>query len=368
MTRPVVVMAGPLPPTVGGMASVLGALAGSSLAERVDLRLFETGKTTPPGRPLWQGVAARLSLMARWWRLFGAQPRPVAHVHTCSGLTYFLDGGLLLLSRMRGARVILHIHGAKFDHFLDGLSAPMAALARWLAARASVIVVLSPEWQERLDRRWPGLPTEVVANGVSMPCRASLVAAAPGPARFAFLGNLGRRKGVHVLLDAAEQASQPWEVDLAGGVEEPGFDRWVAEEVERRGLTDRVHLLGPVVGDAKVDLLASAQGFVLPSLAEGLPMAMLEAMAMSLPVVVSDAGAMPEAVRDGIDGLVVPAGDAAALAAALDRLAARPAEREEMGRSAAERCASRYGIGRMADALMVLYEVPPPGPRIGAVA
>jgi glycosyltransferase involved in cell wall biosynthesis len=118
-------------------------------------------------------------------------------------------------------------------------------------------------------------------------------------------------------------------------------------------------VLGPVVGDAKLDLLTNAQGFVLPSLAEGLPMAMLEAMAMSLPVVVSSAGAMPEAVRDGIDGLVVPVGDSVALAAALDSLAVRPADRETMGRAAAERCESRYGIARMADALMALYESPP---------
>lgn len=367
MTRMVVVMAGPLPPTVGGMSSVLGALARSSLADRVDLRLFETGKTTPPGRPLWQGVAARLDLMGRWWRLFAEQPRPIAHIHTCSGLTYFLDGGLLLLSRLRGARVLLHIHGARFDEFLDGLSPPMAALARWIAAWANVIVVLSPEWQERLGRRWPGLATEVVANGVAMPRRATQVASS-GPVRFVFLGNLGRRKGAHVLLDAAERAGQAWRVDLAGGVEDPGFDRWVADEVTRRGLSDRVHVLGPVVGEAKIDLLASAQGFVLPSLAEGLPMAMLEAMAMSLPVVVSDAGAMPEAVRDGVDGLVVPADDADALAAALDRLATRPEEREAMGRSAAERCDSRYGIGRMADALMALYQSSPQRPQVGAIA
>jgi glycosyltransferase involved in cell wall biosynthesis len=366
MTRQVVVMAGPLPPTVGGMASVLGALAESSLAKRVDLRLFETGKTTPPGRPLWQGITARLGLMARWWRLFGERPCPLAHIHTCSGLTYFLDGALLLLSRLRGARVVLHVHGAQFDQFLDGLSAPMAAMARWIAARASVIVVLSPDWRERLQRRWPNLPMQVVANGVSMPVRATRVAA-PGPARFVFLGNLGRRKGVHLLLDAAEHAAQPWQVDLAGGVEDPGFDRWVADEIARRRLGGRLRVLGPVVGDAKLDLLAGAQGFVLPSLAEGLPMAMLEAMAMSLPVVVSSAGAMPEAVRDGIDGLVVPVGDGAALAAALDSLAARPADREAMGRAAAERCEGRYGVARMADALMALYENPA-RPGIGAVA
>jgi glycosyltransferase involved in cell wall biosynthesis len=354
VSRHVVVMAGPLPPAVGGMASVLGALQASTLPRQVDLALFETGKTTPPGRPLWQGISARLRLMAAWWQLFGRTPRPVAHIHTCSGLTFFLDGVLLLLSRLRGAPVILHIHGARFDQFVDGLPAASAWLARWLARRAALVIVLSPEWQERMAQRWPGARLHVVGNGVAMPRRADAVAQIGEP-RFAFLGNLGRRKGVHILLQAAALAQQPWRVELAGGEEEPGAAAWAQQEIERLGVAHRVRLLGPVVADAKIEWLAGAQGFVLPSLAEGLPMALLEAMAMALPSVVTAAGAMPEVVRDGVDGRVVPPEDAAALAAALDELAAQPDRRLAMGLSAAERCSSMYGIERMVDALLGVY-------------
>lgn len=354
MTRPFVVMAGPLPPAIGGMASVLAALQTSSLAERVDLRLFETGKTTPPGRRLRDGVVIRLRLMRDWWRLFGRRPAPVAHIHTCSGLTFFLDGLLLLISRVRGAPVVLHVHGARFDDFLDDLSVPAAVLAHWLARRASVVVVLSADWQQRIASRWPRAPLMVVANGVTMPASARDVALEGAP-RFVFLGSLGARKGVPVLLKAAALAQQPWHVDLAGGDEEPDFGRWVRAEVASLGLADRIGVLGPVVGQAKLELLASAQGFVLPSLAEGLPMALLEAMSMGLPVVVSDVGAMPEVVRDAIDGRVVPANDPIALAAALDRLAQHPEERLRWGASAAERCGSMYGVERMVEAIMGVY-------------
>lgn len=358
MSATCVVMAGPLPPAVGGMASVLEALAASSLASQVELRLFETGKTTAPGRPFWQGVAARLQLMSAWWRLFGQRPVPVAHIHTCSGLTFFLDGLLLMLSRVRGAPVVLHVHGARFDAFLDGLPPPMAALARWLSRRAAVVIVLSAEWQQRLAQRWPGAHLQVVANGVAMPLSAGALDR-PGTPCFAFMGNLGRRKGVHVLLQAAAQSREPWQLELAGGDEDPGATAWAQAEIARLGLQQRVRLLGPLVGEHKLQWLVRAQGFVLPSLAEGLPMALLEAMATGLPVVVSDVGAMPEVVRNGVEGRVVPAADAAALAAALDDLASSPEHRQRMGAAGALRCRALYGIERMVQALVGVYAALP---------
>jgi glycosyltransferase involved in cell wall biosynthesis len=336
------------------MASVLGALQDSTLSRRVDLRMFETGKTTPQNRPLPQGILARLRLMAAWWRLFGSCPVPVAHIHTCSGLTFFMDGLLLLASRLRGAPAVIHIHGARFDAFLDGLPVPARALARWICRRAHAVIVLSPEWRERLAQRLPGCELRTVANGVSVSARAGALHGLGTPC-FVFLGNLGQRKGVHVLLEAVAVAREPWTLRLAGGEEQPGFTQWVRDEIQRLGVSSRVQLLGAVVGDAKIKLLTEAQGFVLPSLAEGLPMALLEAMAAGLPVVVSAVGAMPEAVREGLDGHVVPPNDPKALAAAMDDLARAPDQRERFGASAAERCRALYGIEGMVDALMGVY-------------
>jgi glycosyltransferase involved in cell wall biosynthesis len=173
--------------------------------------------------------------------------------------------------------------------------------------------------------------------------------------RFAFLGNLGRRKGVHLLLEAAAQARQPWVLELAGGEEDPGFAQWTQEEIGRLGLAQRVRVLGPLVGEEKIRWLTQCQGFVLPSLAEGLPMALLEAMAVGLPVVVSAVGAMPEVVREDTEGHVVPPDDAASLAVALDRLASAPDKRQRMGRAAQARCQALYGIERMVQSLIDVY-------------
>lgn len=355
MNRFQIVMSGPLPPAIGGMASVLDALKASTLSRRAKLDLFETGKTTPQGRPLWLGIATRLKLMVRWWRKFGHSPRPVAHIHTCDGLTFFLDGALLVLSRLRGAPVVLHVHGARFDSFLCTLNWPLARIAHWLARRCAVVIALSPGWQEKLSKHWPGADIRVVNNGVAISRTAHSVASNLSAPRFVFLGNLAHRKGVHVLLKAAALARENWTVDLVGGDGEPSATVLAEQEIYQRGLQSRCRLLGPLIDDAKVDLLSSAQGFVLPSLAEGLPMALLEAMSMGLPAVVTAVGAMPEAVRNGVEGLVVPADAAQALAEALDTLARQPQLRARMGVAAAQRCQSLYGIERTVDALMLIY-------------
>ncbi|OIP15666.1 MAG: hypothetical protein AUK51_13085 [Comamonadaceae bacterium CG2_30_59_20] len=353
-------MAGPLPPAVGGMASVIGALSASSLAQKVDLQLFQTGKTTPEGRTVWQGARTRLQVIQDFWCLLSRQPRPLVHIHTCSGFTYFLDGIFLTIARQRGAPTVLHIHGARFDTFLDGLGLVQRTVARWLARQARAVVVLSDDWRIRLNSRLPGARLHVVANGVPS-VGARLVKAAGATPQFLFLGNLGRRKGVHVLLAAAALAKNDWVVDLAGGEEESGFTEWTRGEIKRLGLAGRLRLLGPVVGDAKTKLLQSADGFVLPSLAEGLPMALLEAMAARLPVVVTAVGAMPEVVHDGDQGYLIPPEDAPALADALDRLSANPQARQQMGESAYRTCEQAYGVERMVDALLKVYSQLPTG-------
>ncbi|WP_169805865.1 glycosyltransferase family 4 protein [Azohydromonas lata] len=355
MKRFRIVMTGPLPPAVGGMTSVIMALKASSLSQHADIELFETGKVTPEGRPLWLGIKTRLHLMVRWWNKFEGPHKPVAHIHTCDGLSYFLDGGLIVLSRLRGVPVVLHVHGARFDVFLRSLSRVLAWIAYWLARRCAMVIALSPGWQKELFLHWPAADIRVVSNGVYAERTAYAVSAPAGVPKFVFIGHLCQRKGVYVLLEAAALAREDWTVELLGGEYEPGAKARAEHDIQRLNLKSRCYLRGIVVGEEKINLLAGAQGFVLPSFHEGLPMALLETMAMGLPSVVTSAGAMAEAVRDGVDGLVVPPGDAQALADALDTLARDTALRGRMGAAAAKRWQSLYGVENMVDKLMVLY-------------
>ena len=95
------------------------------------------------------------------------------------------------------------------------------------------------------------------------------------------------------------------------------------------------------------DLLSAADFFVLPSDIEGLPMAILEAMAHGLPIVASNVGGIPEIIDDEREGLLFPAGDATALAFAIRRLASDPFLRRRLGDAARQRVSAQFSLNAM---------------------
>ena len=157
-------------------------------------------------------------------------------------------------------------------------------------------------------------------------------------------------------------ASGDWQLVMAGAESEPGFIAWMHSEIGRLGIGSRVQWLGEVVGAAKDSALAASDIFVLPSRAEGLPMAMLECMGAGMAVVATRVGAIPEVITEGREGLLVPPGDAAALAAAMDRLASDADLRQRMAAAARRTCEDHYSVESAARKLMLIYQALPAGP------
>jgi glycosyltransferase involved in cell wall biosynthesis len=166
------------------------------------------------------------------------------------------------------------------------------------------------------------------------------------------VANLRRTKDYPTLLRAAVDvlAAHPDVVFLAAG--QGPLEEEIRAEIETLGLGDRFRLLGYV--DDAVGLLSASDVFVLGSQVEGLSIALLEAMAMGLPVVATAVGGTPEVVTDGVEGRLVPARDPSALAAAIIEVVDDPAGRSRMGAAAAAR-ASRYDISAAAREFESLY-------------
>ena len=145
----------------------------------------------------------------------------------------------------------------------------------------------------------------------------------PGPLRLLFLGNLIRRKGLMTLLQALAGLPAP-SVALAvvgDGTFEPAHAAAARRRAAQLGLSSRVEWLGPLYDEALARRLASSQVLVVPSDYEGFGIAYLEGMAFGLPAVGGAAGGASEIIRDGENGFLIRAGDSAALADGLRRLA-----------------------------------------------
>jgi glycosyltransferase involved in cell wall biosynthesis len=140
-------------------------------------------------------------------------------------------------------------------------------------------------------------------------------------------------------------------VSLAGDVQEEGSAlRALAEE---GGFADRFHLLGfrKDIGN----VLAAADLFAMPSLSEGLPLALLEAMHAGLPVIASGVGGIPEVICNPKEGVLVPPADDAVLADALERLILSSSERKALGQAAMRRAQEAFGADVMADRYEALF-------------
>ena len=233
---------------------------------------------------------------------------------------------------------------------------------RWAFRRSRATVAVSEDTRRHLETTLglrPGV-VQVIPNGIPIPdgrpahVRAELGLEADELLVLA-VGSLVPRKGHAVLIEALSRVrlTQPdlkWRLAIAGvGVERERLEALVRE----RGLDGRVHLLGPR-GDV-ADLQSAAHIFVMPSLWEGLPLAVLEAMFAGNAIIASSASGIPEVIDHGREGLLLAPGDADALAAELIALMRDPARREEMGRAARERAHAHHTIGVMADAYERLY-------------
>jgi glycosyltransferase involved in cell wall biosynthesis len=123
----------------------------------------------------------------------------------------------------------------------------------------------------------------------------------------------------------------------------------------RYGISERVSFLGRRSSNDVERIIGASDLLVLPSSVEGLPYVILEAMACGKPVVASDVYGIPEAVIDGETGLLVPPGDDAALARALDTLIANGELRRRMGQSGRARFEARFTLERQLSAMSSLY-------------
>ena len=265
----------------------------------------------------------------------------VTHFHS-----HFSSTPALIAARLFRLNFSLTIHGP--DEFNDVAGFHMAEKV----ARASFVAAISNFASSQImrataPRDWGKI--HVLPLGVD----PGDFAPAPRPERNAgepfrilSVGRLAPAKAYHLLIAAvASLADKGRKVELTivgGGPERQSLE----EAISQRKLDGVVRLAGPCNPDRVIDFYARADAFALASFAEGVPVVLMEAMAMEIPCVATWIAGVPELIRDGIDGLLVPPADPEALADSIEKLMEDPALGARLAASARRRVLDLYNLER----------------------
>jgi glycosyltransferase involved in cell wall biosynthesis len=246
-----------------------------------------------------------------------------------ASLAFFgIPGGpaAYVLKRLRRVPYVVSLRGGDVPGFLPsdlkGFHTLTRPVIRHIWKHAAAVVANSQGLAELAGQTAGDMPVPVIANGVDTERFApGPPGSASEPARLLFVGRVVRQKGLDILLPALAGLAKQHEfhLDVVG---DGGEVKELKALAERLGIGDKVSFLGWRDRDALPGLYARSDVFVFPSRDEGMPNAVLEAMASGLPVVATDIAGNEELVRHGQTGLLTPCEDAAALTEALGSLLA----------------------------------------------
>jgi len=357
--RPRLLLLSPLPPPTGGIPTwTLGVLE-SELGKRWDLRVVDTSpseKVAVHGESrlrLRRVLDALRILMDLLWQLVRFRP-DVVHVNTPYYWAFLRDGAAIWIASLLGARTVLHPRGGDFPEFVEG--APHL-FRRWIDAtlrRTDRCIALTGANQALMEAIAGASRVRYVPNFVRLEdlgAPADRRARRGEAVRVLFVGWIVEGKGVRELLDVARKL--PEVRFTLVGAQQPDFVESVRGELEAQ--RHHVELLGPRPREQVLELYREADIFVLPTWREGFPNVVLEAMAAGLPVVATPVGAIPDALRDGVEGYLVPPRDSALLEAALRRLVEDPEARRVLGQRARKRVEEAYGMDAVVRRLHEVY-------------
>jgi len=301
-------------------------------------------------------MRARFDLRAAWKiaRIVRREGYRLLHAHT---VRTALVGRLA--AALAGVPLVYHVHSPTSRN----------TTRRWWNRASAVVERLSLTGAKRLiavseslgrhmqQQGFSRTRITVVPNGVP---KVAAIPSRPVPAGRWTLGTVALfrpRKGVEVLLEALailKQQGLPVRLRAVGGFETPQYALAIAARAARLGVADLVEWPG-FTRNVTAELL-QMDLFVLPSLfGEGLPMVVLEAMAAGVPVVATDVEGIPEAIRNGWDGLLAKAGDAQDLARAIAQIVSGQLDWSALRASALKRHAEKFSDRAMAAGVADVY-------------
>jgi glycosyltransferase involved in cell wall biosynthesis len=346
----------------GGILTSCRVLLASSLPQRMDLILVDSSSPTVPPPPYWHRLL-RAGLRVSITLKHCIRQRPdVILLFASPGASFIEKSIMAAIARLLGIKTLMFPRGAALVTQYQA-SRLRATLLRLCFRIPTLMLCQGQAYQEFFAAevglglsRCPLIQNWTATSRLLQIGATRLYGDNDGTLEVLFLGWIEAEKGIFELLDCARRLCDaagvpPFRMIIAG---EGSALAEARRKVEDLRLASVVQLLGWIDSEAAEERLRTAHLLVLPSYMEGMPNAVIEAMAAGLPVVATDVGAVVDVVSDGVSGFVIPPRNTDRLVEAVRELFVDARLRERMGRAGWHIAKDRFSAERAVDQIVAL--------------
>lgn len=330
----------------GGIASVVNGYREHDFSGKCEVSYIESYRNGSK----WEKLAKALKGYLLFFREMILNKPDIVHIHSSFGPSFYRKMPFIYMACFRGVPVINHIHGAEFETFYLKASDRKKRRIRKVYGKCTMLIALSEEWKRNLESVVSPEKITVIENY----CKIPDLSGTEKKKQILFLGEIGKRKGCYDIPEIYGRVLEKGErlpLIMAGD----GELAEVKKLFEDRDLLESVSFPGWVRGADKNKCLKESGIFLFPSYYEGMPMAVLEAMAYGMAIVTTRVGGIPHLLEDGVNGYLCEPGDIEGLSKRLLELSKDGDKRRKMGERARQKAIEEYSMESHIKKLMDLY-------------
>ncbi len=273
----------------------------------------------------------------------------VVHIHTASYHSFFRDSVYILIAKICNKKVVIHIHGGKFEQFYY----KYPHYCNYICRKADSIVCVSKCFADIFRRLQLNEKICVIYNASEKPLYQK-IKSHEKVINILFLGAIDDNKGIFDVLECLFEYKSYFQNKILLNIGGVGDDIRLKEMIKKYELQDIVLYHGWINYEKKNQLFAVTDIYIQPSYFESLGIAIIEAMNYAIPVIASNTGGIPELISTGDNGILIEPGDRSQLFYALCRLIEDSDLREQMGKKTLEK-SKKFTLEQMEENLIKLY-------------
>jgi glycosyltransferase involved in cell wall biosynthesis len=363
--KPRLLFVGAFPPedrkVFGGNVTACRELMQSSFSERLELNLIDSTQISNPPPSLHVRLLLAVRRFVRFIISFERRRPDAVLLFVAVGASVIEKGAMARYSRIRGVPILMFPRGGRLIDICE-----RSSFTSWWTklafSSARKVLCQGTKWQEFSVETlgFSRNDAPIIANWTASQALVEIsktrdVDIDSGIVRFLFLGWVDQEKGVLELLEACLNLSKSrqFTLDIVG---EGNFSIMAREYVTKNELDSVIRFHGWLKGADLELMFKKTNVLVLPSWAEGLPNAMVEAMAAKLAIIATTVGNIPDVITDGVSGLLVPPRDSDALTQAFIKLADEPVVRSRIADAGNVIAKERFAVEPAVELLLSAIE------------